>query len=176
MNNLVLLLVAVLVAMPPRTVRGECWDTGCQSDTWLVQGCKQYGMVERKRRPCTGGQVYTCCSDGGGGHGPGSAILTKSGDITYYNLGLTACGRVYADNDMVAAVAFGYFTFSNPNYDPMCGRQAVIRDPTTSKSIVVTIVDKCEGCKIDDIDVSPSAFEMLKPKTVGRFKVTWDFI
>jgi rare lipoprotein A (peptidoglycan hydrolase) len=77
---------------------------------------------------------------------------------------------------MVAAIAFGHFTTPNPNLDPMCGKRVKIMDLTTSKSIVVTVRDKCEACKMNDIDVSPSAFEKLKPKTVGRFKVVWDFI
>jgi len=77
---------------------------------------------------------------------------------------------------MVAAIAFGHFTTTNPNLDPVCGKRVKIIDPTTLKSIVVTVRDKCEACKTNDIDVSPSAFEKLKPKIVGRIKVIWDFI
>ncbi|XP_060849448.1 uncharacterized protein LOC132928652 [Rhopalosiphum padi] len=220
----------------------ECWDTGCQLDSWLVKGCEQYeGMTEIKRKPCgrgnkPAGHVYSCCyqlnsidssrklcrateciSDSvgsdhhdasGDGDGcsslqyqgtievarspcdrgyvyfccnstndPSDAVqLNKIGDLTYYSLGLTACGRTYTDGDMVAAIAFGHFTTPNPNFDPMCGKRVKIIDPTTLKSIVVTVRDKCEACKMNDIDVSPSAFEKLKPKIVGRIKVVWDFI
>lgn len=155
-------------------VHGECWKTGCQPDSWLVKGCEQYNMNEVGRSPCSKGYVYSCCKNT-------NAIsdktqLKKKGDLTYYNLGLTACGQVYTNSDMVAAIAFSYFTSPNPNIDPMCGKQVKIIDPTTLKSIKVTIRDKCEGCKVNDIDVSPSAFEKLKPKNVGRFQVVWDFI
>lgn len=227
--------VSFLALIVVRYARGECWDTGCQPDTWLIKGCEQYDdMTELKREPCGGGKtaaghVYSCCYqrnsvdpassrplcratdclsdnsmavgcsryDGGdaievgrspcvrGGYSyfccdnPNPAHeqrLNRTGDLTYYSLGLTACGRVYADSDMVAAVAFDHFTTSNPNFDPMCGRRVKIVDPTTLKHVVVTVKDKCEGCKTNDIDVSPAAFEKLKPKIVGRIKVVWDFI
>lgn len=151
---------------------GDCWDTGCQLDSWLVKGCDVYGMKEIKRTPCRGGNVYSCCHQ----YNSGAVQLKKIGDLTYYDLGLTACGQVYTNKDMVAAIAFGHFTTPNPNLDPMCGKKVKIVDPGTSKSIIVTVRDKCEGCKMNDIDVSPSAFEKFKPKTVGRFKVSWDFI
>jgi len=155
---------------------GQCWDTGCQLESWLVKGCEEYGMKEIKRVPCGGGNVYSCCHQHDSVDSSSAVQLKKNGDLTYYNLGLTACGQVYTNNDMVAAIAFGHFKTPNPNFDPMCGKRVKIVDPGTSKSIVVTVRDKCEGCKINDIDVSPSAFEKLKPKTVGRFKVSWDFI
>jgi len=169
--------VVVILALSAAVhyVYGQCWDTGCQLDSsWLVKGCEQYGgMKEIKRTPCAGGNVYSCCHQH---NSVDSSQLKKIGDLTYYNLGLTACGQVYTNNDMVAAIAFGHFKTPNPNFDPMCGKQVKIVDPATSKSIVVTVRDKCEGCKMNDIDVSPSAFEKLKPKAVGRFKVSWDFI
>ncbi|XP_008187959.1 uncharacterized protein LOC100571999 isoform X1 [Acyrthosiphon pisum] len=153
---------------------GDCWDTGCQPDSWLVKGCATYGMKEIKHTPCGGGNVYSCCHQ----HNSvdTSLQLNKIGDLTYYELGLTACGQVYTNEDMVAAIAFGHFTTPNPNLDPMCGKQVKIVDLSTSKSIIVTVRDKCQGCKMNDIDVSPSAFEKFKPKIVGRFKVSWDFI
>jgi len=153
---------------------GDCWDTGCQLDSWLVKGCDHYGMKEIKRKPCDGGNVYSCCHQYNSIDT--SLQLDKVGDLTYYELGLTACGKVYTNEDMVAAIAFGHFTTPNPNLDPMCGKKVKIVDPGTSKSIIVTVRDKCEGCKMNDIDVSPSAFEKFKPKNVGRFKVYWDFI
>jgi len=250
------IILALTATAAVREARGECWDTGCQPDRWLVRGCEQYdGMTEIKRTACgkNSGHVYTCCyqsnsidpsrrlcwatgctsnysaaarpgaearpgagatgasgaADRGGDggcslqypgtveveryrcdrdrgyayfccnntNGPSDAVqLNKIGHLTYYSLGLTACGQVYADGDMVAAIAFDHFRTPNPNLDPVCGKRVKIVDPTTLKYIVVTVRDKCEGCKTNDIDVSPSAFEKLKPKIVGRIKVVWDFI
>lgn len=98
------------------------------------------------------------------------------GDATYYNLGLTACGEVFHNSDYVAAIAFSYWTTPNPNKDPMCYKRARVTDPTNGKSIVVAIKDKCSGCKLGDIDLSPTAFEQFRNKDVGRFTVSWDFI
>ncbi|XP_022164623.1 uncharacterized protein LOC111029775 [Myzus persicae] len=165
-------VVILVLSVAVHHACGECWDTGCQSESWLVKGCEEYGMKEIKRKPCSGGHVYSCCHR----HNSSSEKLSKIGDLTYYNLGLTACGQVYTNDDMVAAIAFGHFKTPNPNFDPMCGRRVKIVDPVSAKSIIVTVRDKCEGCKTNDIDVSPSAFEKLKPKIVGRFKVSWDFI
>lgn len=99
-----------------------------------------------------------------------------TGDATYYNLGLTACGQVFTDNDYVAAIAFSYWTDPNPNNDKMCQKQARVIDQSNGKSVVVAIKDKCSACKRDDIDLSPIAFEQLRNLTVGRFTVSWDFI
>ncbi|KAF0729223.1 DPBB 1 domain-containing protein [Aphis craccivora] len=244
-SSVAVYILVLTVSTGVHHTSAECWDTGCQLDSWLVKGCEQYdGMTEIKRKPCghggkRAGHVYSCCyqrnsidssqrlcwatecildsvgsdgrdataSDGSGGcsspshyrntieverspcdgghvyfccnstNDPSDAVqLNKIGDLTYYSLGLTACGQVYADDDMVAAIAFDHFTTPNPNLDPVCGKRVKIIDPTTLKSIVVTVRDKCEACNTNDIDVSPSAFEKLKPKIVGRIKVVWDFI
>lgn len=103
-------------------------------------------------------------------------FFTVTGDATYYSLGLTACGRVYRDTDLVAAVAFSYFKNPNPNNDAMCGKRVLVTDPKTRKSVTVTVVDKCQGCKVGDIDLSPTAFTRLRELGVGRFRVNWNFI
>ncbi|XP_026819937.1 uncharacterized protein LOC113558644 [Rhopalosiphum maidis] len=175
----VYIILALTAAICVHSTGAECWDTGCQLNSWLIKGCEYYGMTETKRKSCEdnrAGYVYSCCHQSNSIDSSDVQQLNKFGDLTYYNLGLTACGQVYTDEEMVAAIAFGHFTTPNPNLDPMCGKQVKVMDPTTLKSIVVTVRDKCEACKMNDIDVSPSAFEKLKPKTVGRFKVVWDFI
>lgn len=89
---------------------------------------------------------------------------------------MTACGQVFNDNDYVAAIAFSYWTTPNPNNDPMCQKRARVTDPSTGKSVTVSIKDKCGGCQRGDIDLSPVAFQQLRDKSVGRFHVNWDFI
>lgn len=145
-------LVIILLLLVVNYVRGECQDTGCHLDSWRVVGyCEQYGMTELKRVRCENGHVYSCCRkkndeiDSNLQHFSDMGIkLNKRGDLTYYDLGLTACGRVYSNKDMVAAIAFKYFTTSNPNVDPVCGKRVKIVDPTTLKSVVVMIRDICE--------------------------------
>lgn len=90
---------------------------------------------------------------------------------------MTACGQVYRNEDYVAAIGFQYFTTPNPNNDPMCGRRVRVTDPSSGRSVVVTIRDKCQSCTgNDNIDLSPTAFSQLRDTRVGRFRVNWDFI
>lgn len=42
------------------------------------------------------------------------------------------------------------------------------------KSVTVKIVDRCGGCKgPTDLDMSPSAFDVLAPESKGRIPITW---
>ena len=50
-----------------------------------------------------------------------------TGDLTYYGVGLGACGITYTDNDDVVSIS--HFVFdaeqggsSDPNSNPLCGR------------------------------------------------------
>lgn len=99
-----------------------------------------------------------------------------AGDATWYNLGMTACGQVFSDNDYVAAIAFSYWTTPNPNNDPMCQRRARVIDPSNGRSVDVAIKDKCASCGRDDIDLSPAAFQQLRNLDVGRFNINWNWI
>ncbi|KAG8732974.1 hypothetical protein FRC10_000504 [Ceratobasidium sp. 414] len=62
----------------------------------------------------------------------------------------------------------------NPNNNPVCGRTADIT--YNGKIIRVGIVDRCEGCALWDVDLSPSAFQQFAPLATGRlYGVTWHF-
>ncbi|ORY73460.1 RlpA-like double-psi beta-barrel-protein domain-containing protein-containing protein, partial [Protomyces lactucae-debilis] len=102
---------------------------------------------------------------------------TFSGEATYYNLGLTACGQTYTDSDMVAAISFPLFNRdspANPNLAPSCGKK--IKVMRGGKSVVVQIRDKCEACKEYDVDLSPAAFNQLGVEQEGRFPITWQYL
>ncbi|KAJ7153527.1 hypothetical protein C8R43DRAFT_448889 [Mycena crocata] len=43
------------------------------------------------------------------------------------------------------------------------------------KSIQVRIVDRCVGCAVDDIDLTPAAFAAIADPALGRTDVTWKF-
>ncbi|XP_050528476.1 papain inhibitor-like [Daktulosphaira vitifoliae] len=133
-------------------------------------------MVEISRRKCPYGKIYSCCekTDYNLSYNRLQSRVLY-GDLTYYDLGLTACGKVYKNSDLVAAVAFGHFRSLNPNLDSICGRRARIYN-NKGRSVVVKIVDKCGGCKWGDIDVSRAAFRKLEPLSVGRTRVKWHYI
>lgn len=89
---------------------------------------------------------------------------------------MTACGERFTDNDLVAAVAPGHWNSANPNTDKICKKSATVTDRKAGgRSVRVRIKDKCMGCKMGDIDLSPAAFKKLRDLGVGRFPVTWNF-
>ncbi|KAL0572118.1 hypothetical protein V5O48_009845 [Marasmius crinis-equi] len=102
------------------------------------------------------------------------------GDVTFYAPGLGSCGISSGPTELVAAVAAGTFdTFPgagpNPNLNPICGKRA--RVTANGKSVDVKIVDRCPGCTGGSIDLSPTAFEILAPQSVGRVTgATWTFV
>ncbi|KAL6711039.1 hypothetical protein ACN47E_006914 [Coniothyrium glycines] len=109
---------------------------------------------------------------------------TYTGELTYYDPGLGACGIDSADNDPVVAVS--HYTFdavqvgSNPNQNPLCGRKirATRVDERTGKSVSidVTVIDRCTGCQPTDLDVSPAMFEKMANPDLGRVPVTWAWL
>lgn len=97
----------------------------------------------------------------------------NSGDVTYFNVGLGACGWNSVDSDLVVAMSAGLMGIQS-NGNPNCGKK--IKVNYGGKSVIVTVVDKCMGCATYDLDLSPAAFEQLAPKSAGRIKGTWTFI
>jgi expansin (peptidoglycan-binding protein) len=96
-----------------------------------------------------------------------SALLTVSftGDATWYAPGGSACGITSAPDDLVAALPPTQFSRAE------CGRQAVVWHG--DKHVVVTVTDRCAGCKHGSIDLSRAAFEKIARLGEGRIKVTW---
>ncbi|KAJ8068125.1 hypothetical protein OCU04_003696 [Sclerotinia nivalis] len=97
----------------------------------------------------------------------------NSGDLTFYDVGLGACGWTNSDSELVVAMSAGLMgTQSNGN--PNCGKKIKIN--YKGKSVTVKVVDKCMGCARYDLDLSPAAFKVLAPESAGRVKGTWSFV
>lgn len=109
---------------------------------------------------------------------PSSAKLEAraySGDMTYYDAGLGACGITSTNSDAIVALPFSFFTAANPNLDPQCGR--TIRITYNGNTQDATVVDKCAGCAGNSIDVTPTLFtNLVGSLDAGRVQVTWDFV
>ncbi|RHZ63577.1 RlpA-like double-psi beta-barrel domain-containing protein [Aspergillus thermomutatus] len=101
-----------------------------------------------------------------------------SGDLTYYNPGLGSCGLTSTDSDMICAVSHVLFdaasTGSNPNANPLCGLKLRLRRGGTT--VDVKVVDRCVGCKVDDLDVSPAVFQKVADLDLGRVTVEWSWL
>lgn len=109
---------------------------------------------------------------------PGGNGGPYTGDLTYYEPGLGACGVTSNDNDKIVAISHLVFdaasTGSNPNANPLCGKK--IRARRDNKSVDLTVVDRCVGCQPKDIDVTVNTFAMLADVSQGRVLVEWNWL
>jgi len=117
-------------------------------------------------------------SSGGSSNLPSFLVGTQTGQGTFYATGLGACGITNTDSDHIAAVShllfdnFPGYNGVNPNTNPLCGR--TVTASYQGKSVVVALTDRCTGCKVTDLDFSPSAFAELADFSIGRLSgVTW---
>ncbi|KAL4966210.1 RlpA-like double-psi beta-barrel domain-containing protein [Aspergillus stella-maris] len=101
-----------------------------------------------------------------------------TGDLTYYDPGLGSCGITSTSSEKICAVSHTVFdaalTSGNPNENPLCGLKLRIR--RGESSVDVTVVDRCPGCEVDDLDVSSSVFEELGDLAEGRVTVQWAWL
>ncbi|MFI6699364.1 RlpA-like double-psi beta-barrel domain-containing protein [Streptomyces sp. NPDC050509] len=98
-----------------------------------------------------------------------------TGQATWYNTGLGACGWFNNDSELVVAISTTlYGNHPNPNNSPQCGRQIRVNGPLGS--VVVRVVDKCMGCATNDVDLSPTAFSRIGDLNAGRINVSWDWV
>ncbi|KAI8624482.1 hypothetical protein F5Y19DRAFT_317022 [Xylariaceae sp. FL1651] len=124
--------------------------------------------------------------DSGSGSGSSSGGGQEySGDITFYTVGLGACG--YDDTGMddskpIVAIARDTWnavsTLTNSGLNqpshPWCGKTIKIT-ASNGKTATGVIRDQCPGCSGGSIDTSTVLFESLYDLGVGRGHVTWEF-
>lgn len=69
---------------------------------------------------------------------------------------------------------------TNPNTNPLCGRKlwaTRVREETGKNvSVVATVVDRCVGCLPEDLDFSPTLFDVLADEGLGRVKISWTWL
>lgn len=120
--------------------------------------------------------TYTSTSSTATGSEPSGS--TFSGEGTYYDPEMGACGKVNSGTEMVVAVSHELYDKHTPNGNPnknsLCGKK--IRAFYEGSSVEVSIVDRCVGCAHDDLDLSPSAFEKIADKDLGRINLTWEWV
>ncbi len=101
-----------------------------------------------------------------------------TGDLTYYQPGLGACGVTSSNSDRIVAISHIVFdavsTGSDPNANPLCGKK--IRARRDNKSVDLTVVDRCTGCQPKDIDVTVNTFASLADVDLGRVQVEWNWL
>jgi hypothetical protein len=130
------------------------------------------GLGLRNRRSAA--EYLPLPTDGGG-------IVT--GELTFYSPGLGACGWEHRDGDAICAVSHLVWDAvqvgSNPNNNPLCGRKIRVRrevEGVGTRTVDVTVVDRCTGCKANDIDLSPGVFNQLAREEQGRVTGSWAWL
>jgi len=108
----------------------------------------------------------------------GNGERTYEGSLTY-SPGYS--GGSMNVNDPICTVALELFNAAganaetvNPNANPLCGKR--IRVTRGGATVVVSVVDSCPGCQPTDLDLSPSAFDMLAREAEGRVVGTWQWL
>ncbi|KAI6881794.1 hypothetical protein KC360_g9018 [Hortaea werneckii] len=113
---------------------------------------------------------------------------TFTGDLTYYQPGLGACGVTSTEDDFIVALSHILFDEAgsstdaggNSNENPLCGRMLRAtrynEEANAQRSVDLRVVDRCTGCEVDDLDTSLKAFERLAPSASGRVDVSWAWL
>ncbi|XXG98002.1 hypothetical protein Hte_004318 [Hypoxylon texense] len=108
-----------------------------------------------------------------------------TGELTYYDPALGACGILSSSSEDIVSVSHVIFDAasdgSNPNANPLCGMTIrVTRDyvemGTGNQSVDVTVVDRCVGCDATDLDLSIAVFTRLAPQDSGRVLGSWAWL
>lgn len=121
-------------------------------------------------------------SSGGSSGLTGMAAPGKSytGDLTYYDPGLGACGFTSGPSEDIVAISQAIFdaylpASGNPNNNPLCGKYVSITGEDGS-AYSAKIVDRCTGCTQGSLDLSPAFFKKVVPTGDGRVPgVKWSF-
>lgn len=106
-----------------------------------------------------------------------------TGDLTYYEPGLGACGITSTPDQHIVAISHTVYDTKtpggNPNANPLCGKKIRAQHTTASgqtRTIDLTVVDRCVGCKPNDLDTTEPTFGQLAPDGNGRTSVTWAWL
>lgn len=96
--------------------------------------------------------------------GPCTAAQPCTGNATWYDTGLGACGETSGGDEMVVAIYRGMMgtDSSGTNVNELCGRKVVITGPG-GQTATGTVVDKCFGCNDEphNLDLSKALFKAI---------------
>ncbi|KAJ9642323.1 hypothetical protein H2199_004703 [Coniosporium tulheliwenetii] len=108
-----------------------------------------------------------------------SSGASYTGELTWYVTGMGSCGIVSGSTEPIVAVSHVLYDATkvdgNPNHNTICGKKISIE--YAGKSHVATVVDRCEGCKEGDLDLSNGFFNTVTNFGDGRVGgAKWSFI
>lgn len=147
------------------------------SPTTLITTTSASPVVQSTTAPTSSAAPVTTSSSAATSAATSGLTEEHSGDGTYYDTGLGACGIVNVDTDYIVALSHSLFDQytpnGNPNRNTLCGKK--INAHYQGKTVQVTVTDRCEGCAYNDLDFSPAAFKQIADQSLGRIKITWEW-
>ncbi|TFY73985.1 hypothetical protein EWM64_g10027, partial [Hericium alpestre] len=105
-------------------------------------------------------------------------IVEKRGGIfdnarlTYYDVGLGACGKSNVPSDFIVALNTPQFGSGYPG--PHCFEMITIT--YNGKSTQAQIMDECPGCPFGGLDLSRGLFDFFASEDLGVLSATWEFV
>ena len=148
------------------------FTTACTAATTAATTSQPANATSRAASPSQSAQVTL----GGGSYrgnsltGAAAAGTEYTGDFTWYQTGLGACGITSRTNDHIVAVShnlFDQYATANPNDNPICGKMVTLTgvDGTLHTA---KVVDRCTGCALSDLDLSEGFFNLVTDHGDGR--------
>ena len=111
------------------------------------------------------------------------ANLQYTGQITHYTPAdnpahPSSCNTLNTEAEAVVALSHLMMKNGpNPNNNPLCGKKIKIFNPTTRGTTQAKIVDTCQSCALEDLDLSPTLFKTVAPKGDGVVSgIQWSFV
>jgi hypothetical protein len=127
----------------------------------------------------------TSSSSGGSGlsYGMAKSGTCYTGDLTWYQVGLGACGWNNVPSDHIVAISESIFDSyassegeGGSNSNPVCGKYVTITGVNGSP-YQAKVVDRCTGCNSSSLDLSEDFFNTVTNNGDGRvhnMKWSWD--
>ncbi|KAF4548709.1 Hypothetical protein D9617_26g079240 [Elsinoe fawcettii] len=96
---------------------------------------------------------------------------TFTGDATYWEPAMGACGWTNSADELVVAISQTVFDpktpGGNPNNNPLCGKFVAIKCKDGS-TVNAKVVDRCVGCASGDLDMTKTLFDKVTSNGDGR--------
>ncbi|WP_164689281.1 expansin EXLX1 family cellulose-binding protein [Herpetosiphon llansteffanensis] len=95
----------------------------------------------------------------------------RTGRATHYDptVGMGNCSLPVPSDLLVAAINTSDYGLAD-----YCGASVTVNGPRGS--VTVKIIDRCPGCVVGGIDLSPQAFERIAALEAGNVPITWQLI
>ena len=101
----------------------------------------------------------------------GRVTVNSNARLTWYEVGLGACGKVNVATDFIVAMNIPQF---GPGYPgPNCGKTITIT--ANGKTTKAKVMDKCPICPQGGLDLSRGLFNYFASLDVGVLSGTWSF-